>query len=76
LAVMAYRAAEKAGKRFPEADASAFGDDESIADYAKTAVYAMKKAGIINGVDKKNFAPGASATRAEAAKIVHLLMEL
>ena len=36
----------------------------------------MKKAGIINGVDKKNFAPGASATRAEAAKIVHLLMEL
>ena len=46
-----------------------FADDASIASWAKGAVYACKKAGIISGMDAKNFVPTANATRAQAATI-------
>ena len=48
-----------------------FADDYEISDYAKTAVYYMKEAGIVNGVGDNRFAPKAFATRAEAAKIIY-----
>jgi hypothetical protein len=51
-----------------------FGDDNEIADYAKKAVYALRDAKVINGVDTVNFAPKATATRAEAAKIIYGLL--
>ncbi len=44
-----------------------FKDDSSIADYAKTAVYAMKKIGVVNGYQDGNFYPNFYATRAEVA---------
>ena len=52
-----------------------FADDESISDYAKAAVYALKESGIVDGRDNNNFVPSGTATRAEAAKIICSIME-
>ena len=46
-----------------------FSDDAGISSYAKSAVYAMKEAGIISGYPDNTFRPQAYATRAEVAKI-------
>lgn len=72
LAVMAYRAAQKVGKLSDATgDDNGFKDGESISDYAKEAVAALKSSGIINGDENGNFNPSNSCTRAEAAKIIY-----
>ena len=48
-----------------------FDDDESISEYAKEAVYALRAAGIINGISDTEFAPLKSATRAEAVVMLY-----
>ncbi len=48
-----------------------FADDGDIDSYARTAVYYLKSAGIINGVDELHFNPKGTATRAEAAQILY-----
>ena len=53
-----------------------FGDEESISDYAKNAVQIMQNVGIISGWDNGNFAPTETATRAEAAKMLDMLLEI
>lgn len=75
LAVMAYNAAKQNEVNFGEETSAPFDDDSAVADYAKEAVYALKTAEIINGVDGKNFAPQDTATRAEAAKILYSLIK-
>ena len=75
MAVIIYNAAKLknvVGNSEPEQ--FPFGDDKSIADYAKEAVYTLKTMGIINGVDENNFAPLATATRAEAAVMIYRLL--
>ncbi len=52
-----------------------FGDDDEIADYAKDAVYTLKKSGILSGTGNGNFEPTRAVTRAECAKIVYLLIK-
>ncbi len=72
-AVMAYNIAKANGTAFtPTKDM--FPDDKEISDYAKDAVYALKAKGIINGMGDGSFAPKASCTRAEAAKIIASLL--
>ena len=44
---------------------------DGISEYAAQAVRTLQTAGIINGVAEKSFAPQASATRAQAAKIIY-----
>lgn len=61
---MAYKNME-----LPE-DGEEFADADSISDYAKEAVKYAKAAGIINGKGENVFAPKASVTRAETAKIL------
>lgn len=46
-----------------------FTDDASISEYAKTAVYAMKKIGVVKGYEDGSFNPYGYATRAEIATI-------
>lgn len=76
MVTMIARFAEKMEISLPEGSATAvFADDDSIAGYAKTAVYRMVEAGIINGVGDNTFDPTATATRSQTAKIIHLLME-
>ena len=71
MAVMAYKASglSKGG------DCSGFADYSQISDYAKDAVAAMKEHGIITGRGNNEFAPKAYATRAEAAKIICMLLD-
>lgn len=60
----------------PEASAEefVFADDESIADYARDAVYTLAKSGLINGMGDNMFAPDNSATRAEVAVLLYRAM--
>ena len=77
MAVMIARYAKYAGIDLPAGTGSAkFADDGQIATYAKEAVYSMKAAGIINGKGGNSFDPKGSASRAEAAKIIHKLLTL
>ena len=72
MAVILYRVA---GGRFTVKNAEKkFADDGMISDYAKEAVYALRDAGIINGVSDSEFAPGKNATRAETAVMLHRFM--
>lgn len=53
-----------------------FNDDAAIAAYAREAVYAMQRAGIIGGKPGNIFDPTANATRAEASKMIYVLLGL
>lgn len=52
-------------------DYEVFSDDATISDYAKTAVYTLRAAGIIKGMNDNTFAPKALAARAEAAQLIY-----
>ncbi len=77
IAVMISRYADKiANATLPETkSAVTFSDNKAIASYAGNAVTMMQKAGIISGNSNGSFAPMANATRAEAAKMIALLLQ-
>ena len=52
-----------------------FTDSNDIASYAVDAVGNMVRAGVINGRDTGSFDPGANATRAEVAAMLHRFCE-
>ncbi len=52
-----------------------FADEASISSYASEAVSVMQQAGIINGKGENSFAPKEHATRAEACKMLALVMQ-
>lgn len=54
---------------------AAFSDASDIASYAQDAVSQMQRAGIINGRGDNTFAPQDNATRAEACKMLTILMQ-
>jgi hypothetical protein len=74
---MILRYAEKvAGYTLPQTTgAVTFADSADIASYAVDAVAAMQRAGIISGNSSGSFAPADNATRAQAAKMVALLLQ-
>ncbi|MDD4571235.1 MAG: S-layer homology domain-containing protein [Clostridia bacterium] len=76
MAAMISRYAAKIAKyTLPETNPVAnFADNTEISFFAKDAVIAMQKAGIINGVGENKFAPKNSATRGEAAKMLAVLL--
>lgn len=76
LAVMAYNTCLVCDVLLPKnrAETDIFSDENSISDYAKTAVEALKNAGVLNGYDGE-FNPHGSTTRAEAAKVIYCLMQ-
>lgn len=58
------------GKTLPvSTEKLAFTDDSSISAEAKTAVYALQQAGVINGMGDGTFSPQGTATRAQVAQI-------
>ena len=69
ICVMMYRYLTNYLGRELSSQSSTFKDDSSIAGYAKTAVYAMKNIGVVNGYQDGTFRPRGSATRAEVAKM-------
>ena len=52
-----------------------FADDNNIADYAYNQVYAIKQLGLINGYENGEFKPSGYLTRAEATKVIFMLLE-
>jgi hypothetical protein len=53
-----------------------FFDEDSISDYAKSAVMAMSSVGIINGYDDNTFGSKKEITRREAAIVLYRALEL
>lgn len=77
MATLVARYADYVGIDLPNGGSAAnFADDGQIADYAKSAVYSMKAAGIIDGKGNNMFDPAGTATREEAAKVIHYLLTL
>ena len=75
MAVMLYRTFKMLGIDLPEGT-NEFSDSNDIADYAKVAVSALEKQGIINGMGDGTFAPVSNATRAQSAKVIYSMMEV
>lgn len=68
MSSMLYRAATVMSVDMPAVKtATTFADDWNISDYAKTAVYKMQSAGILNGIGDNMFDAKGSCTRAQAA---------
>lgn len=72
---MAYNAVKKEDVSEKDIKLS-FDDADEISDYAKQAVAYLADNGVVNGVDGKNFAPRAFATRAQTAKIIYMLLDM
>lgn len=70
MAVMLYRFAQYKGITLDGANETSFTDAAAISDYAKEAVAAMAKAGILSGRENGSFDPKAKATRAETASML------
>jgi len=77
IAVIIYRflLSEKLIKK-GEWNDSLFKDSEEIKDYAREAVSALSREGIINGYEDDSFKPSATATRAETAVMIFRMKDL
>lgn len=73
MSVIIYNAAVKAGYAFGKTY-SDFADGDKISSYATEAVSRLAGEGIINGIGDNSFAPGNTATRAQAAKIIYEIL--
>ncbi|MBQ6937763.1 MAG: S-layer homology domain-containing protein, partial [Clostridia bacterium] len=72
MAVMIYRALAAEGISLDAVRSSPeFSDSAQISIYAKDAVSKLYSYGIINGISEWEFSPNASATRAQAAKVIY-----
>ena len=70
MAVMLYRYAQQYGIVLPEQTAALFTDEGSIAAYALSAVQALHRAGVINGMPDGSFHPYDTATREQACAVL------
>lgn len=76
MAVIAYRILNAEGVEIKNnAEYEKFADFSEVSDYARTAVSAMQKAGVMSGSGNNEFRPRAFATRAEVARIIVALLE-
>lgn len=67
ICVLLYRYLTEYRELTLSSTAQTFVDNKDIAGYAKTAVYAMKNIGVVNGYENNCFYPNDYATRAEVA---------
>ena len=76
ICTMLLRALRYSGKDISaeEPDNGIFADFDSISDYAKDSVYALNAAGVVSGRSGGMFAPKSNATRAEAAKMIYMIL--
>ena len=75
MAVMIQRVIERKGYDLIRKGTTDFTDVDDIADYAKESVQRLSEAGIINGFEDKTFRPQGVATRAQAAKIIYVILQ-
>lgn len=70
MCLMLYNYASVYGKTLPQTvDKVSFTDESSISSNAKSAVYALQQAGVIEGMGDGSFSPQGTATRAQVAQI-------
>jgi len=74
-ATILYRVGLSKNKQFITEEVE-FTDGENIADYSKEAIAGLKNAGVINGFEDGSFKPGDSLTRAQAVKMIEILLDL
>lgn len=76
MCTMIYRAMKLASINLETNDAElTFADTDDISDYARPAVTALYRGGVVNGTGNGNIEPKAAATRAMAAKMIYTLMK-
>lgn len=71
IAVILYRALDKAGLEWDLDGAEEFDDVEQFDAYSVESALRLRQTGIINGVGGNCFAPKTYASRAEAAKMIY-----
>ena len=77
MAVIMKNYADKMGYSIPKTlEAVTFADNAQISSWAKDAVKAMQQAGVLSGKENNRFDPQGSATRAEAATVLHRFVEI
>lgn len=77
MAVLVYRAAQLAKVKLnATGDAAGYTDMTDVSAYAKEAVEALHKSGVLDGTGQGKFAPAAPTDRAQAAVIINRLLEL
>lgn len=70
MCLLLYNYSLSYGKTLPQLSPKAtFSDDAAISSSAKSAVYALQEAGVINGMGDGTFSPQGTATRAQVAQI-------
>ena len=74
MAVLASRLLQRYGKLPDEVERTNYKDNTDIADYAAEMTAKLAAMGIMNGNDSNEFLPNNSATRAEASKVIYLIM--
>lgn len=74
LAVMAYQALKLVGGTQSIREAPEFTDAAAIAPYAREAVDALYRAGILGGMTETEFCPGETTTRAQAVQVLRGLL--
>lgn len=74
MCVMIYNALKLRGNAGSPAELK-FSDAGDISDYAHEAVAVLYGMGVVNGVSETAFEPKATATRAQAAKIVYAVLD-
>ncbi|MDR3149087.1 MAG: S-layer homology domain-containing protein [Oscillospiraceae bacterium] len=76
LAVILYNFARITGRTLPALrEYPGYRDDSSTANYAKEAIEALCRSGVISGKNDNLFDPKGLATRAEVAAMLHRLLE-
>lgn len=73
-AVIIARVADMAGYKLSSASGTSFSDKSEISSYALDGVTRLSNAGIINGMGDGTFAPKGTLTRAQAAKILYMMI--
>lgn len=76
MAVMLYRASQKGYVSYEQADLEkeCFSDQDGISEYALEAVLTLNQHGVLSGMGNGAFAPGETATRAQAAQAIYNLL--
>ena len=75
MAVIIVNAYSYLGKAGANGGIDNFSDKWAIADWAKAAVDTASSVGLISGMGDGTFAPGANATRAQAASLIYRLIK-
>ena len=76
MVTMCARTLELLGYNITSSGTLSFSDSADISEYAYAHINALADLGVINGMGDGSFAPKATATRAQSAKVIAMLMEL